>query len=485
MTPEQEARLDIDELLAACGWLVQDAARMNLSAGYGLAIREFPLSTGFADYLLYADGKAIGSIEAKPKGHTLTGTEIQSRKYTEGLPPELPAHRQPLPFHYESTGVETRFTSLLDPVPRSREVFAFHTPEELVRLADQPRSLRAGLKELPPLNPQGLWPAQIEAVEKLERSLAADRPRALIQMATGSGKTFTAATFCYRLIKHAGAQRILFLVDRNNLGRQAMGEMTAYQAPDAARPFGEEYNIQHLLSSAINPASRVVISTVQRLFSLLRGVEPPADLEEESMFELDTPFLQAPEPIGYNPDYPISTFDVIVIDECHRSIYNQWRQVLDYFDASLIGLTATPTAQTIGFFDQNLVFEYGHLRAVADGVNVDYQIYQIRTRITAEGATIEGKPGFYIPVRDRRTRQVRHRELDDDLVYAPNQLDRAVQNPNQIRTVIRAFRDRLFTEIFPGRREVPKTLVFAKDDNHAEEITRIIREEFERGNDFC
>ncbi|MCC7493996.1 MAG: DEAD/DEAH box helicase family protein [Fimbriimonadaceae bacterium] len=485
MTPEQEARLEIDALLAACGWQVQDFRSLHLSAAPGIAVREFPLATGHADYLLFAQGRAIGSVEAKPFGHSLTGTEGQARKYTEGLDAQVAAYGRPLPFHFESTGVETRFTNLLDPEPRSRGLFAFHTPAELIRLAGLDRQLRDALQHLPPLNTTGLWPVQVQAVQRLEQSLADSRPRSLIQMATGSGKTFTAATFCYRLVKHAGARRILFLVDRNNLGRQALREIGNYQAPDAARPFAEEFNIQHLRSQTIAEPSRLCISTVQRLFSMLRGTELDEAIEEESLFEAAQPATKEIEPIAYNPSYPISTFDFIVIDECHRSIYNQWRQVLDYFDASLIGLTATPTAQTIGFFDQNLVMEYGHQAAVADGINVDYQVYRIRTKITEQGATIEGQPGFYIPVRDRRTRQVRHQQLDDDLVYTAGQLDRDVQNPNQIRTVIRAFRERLFTDIFPGRTEVPKTLVFAKDDNHAEEITKIIREEFGRGNEFC
>ena len=173
------------------------------------------------------------------------------------------------------------------------------------------------------------------------------------------------------------------------------------------------------------------------------------------------------------------------MDECHRSIYNLWRQVLDYFDSFLIGLTATPTKQTIGFFNNNLVMEYGHEQAVADGVNVGFDVYRIRTRITEQGATLEGEPGRFIPHRDRRTRSKRYAELDDDLNYAPNQLDRDVVAEDQIRLVVRTFKQRLFTEIFPGRTEVPKTLVFAKDDSHAEDITRILREEFGKGNDFA
>lgn len=262
-------------MLAAAGWRVQDYAALNLGAGRGVAVREFPLKTGFADYLLIVDRKAIGAVEAKAAGITLSGIEPQSEKYSVGLPDVPPAWRRPLPFLYESTGIETYFTNGLDPEPRSRRVFSFHRPETLAAWAAAPATLRARLRSMPPLITAGLWGAQIEAITNLETSLAGDRPRALIQMATGSGKTFTAVSALYRLVKHAGAARALFLVDR------------------------------------------------------------------------------------------------------------------------------------------------------------------------------------------------------------------AVVTEDQIRTVIRTFRDRLFTEIFPGRREVPKTLIFAKDDDHAETIVRIVREEFGKGNDFA
>lgn len=246
--------------------------------------------------------------------------------------------------------------------------------------------------------------------------------------------------------------------------------------------------VQHLKKNTVDPAAKVVITTIQRLYSILRGEEEfPEDVEEGSLFEPTVAELLAPReavPVAYNPSVPIESFDVIVIDECHRSIYNVWRQVLDYFDAYLVGLTATPTKQTLGFFNQNLVQDYSHARAVADGVNVDYQVYRIRTRITEQGATLEGEPDFFVTKRDRRTRAKRYEELDEDLPYTAGQLDRDVVNLDQIRTVIRTFRDRL-PDIFPGRSEVPKTLVFAKLDSHAEDIVAVIREEFGKGNEFC
>lgn len=485
MTPEQKARQQIDRQLEAAGWQVQNFRELNISAARGVAVREFPLTTGFADYLLYADAKAIGVVEAKPAGHTLKGVETQSGKYVDGLPPGLPSHCLPLPFAYESTGEATQFTNTLEAHARSRAVFTFHRPEELIRLANLEEQVRTRLRHLPPLVPGAMWPVQIETVQNLENSLALNRPRALLQMATGSGKTFTAANICYRLIKHAGAQKILFLVDRNNLGEQALNEFQQFVSPLNGYKFTEEYPVQHLKRNTIAAAAKVSITTIQRLYSMLKGEEEfEEEREETSLFESDTSLIKEPLPVVYNPHIPIETFDFIVVDECHRSIYNVWRQVLEYFDAFLIGLTATPTNQTIGFFGGNLVQDYSHERAVVDGVNVGYQVYRIETKITQDGAALAREPGVFVPHRDRRTKSRKYKELDDDLTYTASELDRDVVSENQIRLVIRTFRDKL-PEIFPGRTEVPKTLIFAKTDLHAEDIVRITREEFGRGNDFC
>ncbi len=486
MTPEEKARRLIDQQLEACGWSVQDYRQMNISAGLGVAVREFPLSTGDADYLLYADGKVIGVVEAKPENHTLTGVELQSAKYATGLPKGLPHYHLPLPFAYESTGIETRFTNTLDPDARSREVFTFHRPEELIRWATLDSQLRANLRRLPELVTDGLWNVQIEAIHNLEESLAANRPRALIQMATGSGKTFVAVTASYRLIRFGRAKRILFLVDRNTLGTQAKNEFQQYISPYNNDKFTNEFPIQHLRRNTLEPAAKVCITTIQRLYSILKGEEEfKEENEETSMFEAATSLARESLPVVYNPKVPPETFDFIIIDECHRSIYNIWRQVLEYFDAFLIGLTATPTAQTIGFFHGNLVQDYGHEKAVVDGVNVGYDVYRIETSVTKNGAVLSKEPGQFVPHRDRRTRKKKLKELDNDLVYVPGDLDRDVVALDQIRLVVRTFRDRLFTEIFPGRTEVPKTLVFSKTDLHADDIVKIIREEFGRGNDFC
>ena len=482
MTPEEHAREHIDQLLEAAGWAVQDKKDLNLGAGLGVAVRYFPLQTGEADYMLFVNRKAAGVIEAKPEGYTLGGVAEQSAKYLIGLPETIPhVEGDKLPFAYESTGIETYFRDERDPDARSRRVFAFHRPETLKAWSEQPETLRARLRTMPPLIKEGLWDCQIEAIERLETSLRENRPRALIQMTMGSGKTYAAVTACYRLIKFADARRVLFLVDRTNLGEQTEKEFKQYATPDDGRKFTELYNVQRLTSNTIDPVNRVCISTIQRIYSMLKGRELDEEVEERSLYEMGAD--GEPLDVVYHPVIPPETFDFVIVDECHRSIYNLWRQVLEYFDAFLIGLTATPSKQTFGFFNQNLVMEYSHARAVADGVNVGFEVYRIRTQITEEGSTVEA--GHFITKRDKLTRRERIEQLDESLEYEQHQLDRSVVSPSQIRTVIRTFRDRLFTDIFPGRKVVPKTLIFAKDDSHAEDILHIVREEFGKGNEFA
>jgi type I restriction enzyme R subunit len=488
LAPEARARINIDKMLVSAGWIVQGRAEINLYAGRGVAIREYLLKGNIeADYLLFVDQKAVGALEAKPEGATLTGVEPQTAKYADGLPDDLDAPARPLPFLYESTGLETKFTNGLDPEPRSREVFSIHRPETLggwidaAGSATKAKTLRSRVRSLPDVDDSALWPAQTNAIVALEKSLAADRPRSLIQMATGSGKSFTAANESWRLIRHAGARRVLFLVDRANLGRQAEGEFERFRVPGDGRKFTELYTVQRLTSNHIDPAARVVICTIQRLYSILRG---ETDFDDE-LDELsgDAAVSVADIDVAYNSSIPPETFDIIIVDECHRSIYGVWSQVLSYFDAHIIGLTATPSKQTLGFFNQNLVFSYTHEEAVADNVNVDFDVYRIKTAISEQGATVE--KGTWLQVRDRATRKKRWEELEDDLTYAAADLNTDVVAEDQIRTVIAHFRDHFGTEMFPGRTTVPKTLIFAKDDSHAEDIVRIVREEFGKGNDFC
>ncbi len=496
--PEQQARLQIDAMLEAAGWAVQDKAAMNLAAADGVAVREFQTKAGPADYLLFLGNQLVGVVEAKKAGVTLSSVEAQTQAYAQTALRALQVPVRPLPFLYESTGVETWFTNGLDPDPRARRVFSFHRPATLRAWLDAELDRRAGkpgavpaptlqgrMRLAPALNTTGMWPAQIRAVQNLEQSVREGRPRALIQMATGSGKTFTAISSLYRLIKQGGARRVLFLVDRGNLGRQALKEFQSFTTPDDGRKFTELYNVVNLSHNKVDPVNKVVITTIQRLYSILKGDEDlDSEVEEGSAFTGGgAALVREPPPVVYNERLPPDFFDVVVIDECHRSIYSLWRQVLEYFDASLIGLTATPDKRTYGFFYKNVVSEYTHTHAVRDRVNVPFQVYEIRTRVSEQGAMVVAEPDTVVGKRDRQTREVRWEQLDQDLTYTASQLDRSVVVPDQIRTVLRTFKDKLFTDIFPGRREIPKTLIFAKSDDHAEDILRILREDWPMSNE--
>ncbi|MCE1178464.1 MAG: DEAD/DEAH box helicase family protein [Micrococcales bacterium] len=492
LAAEQRARVLIDRQLADAGWSVQDKKSLNLIAHQGVACREVVMKAGHGrvDYLLYVDRKVVGVIEAKPEGTTLSGVEWQSAVYANGLPAEAELKSITvdgrLPFVFEASGSETHFTNGYDPRPRARRIFNFPTPATLAKqirdaeAAPETPTWRAKVQHLPPLDTAPLRPAQITAIKGIEQSLAKQHhDRSLVQMATGAGKTYTAVTATYRLLKYGGFRRILFLVDRNNLAEQTIAEFQNYRTPDDGRRFTELYNVDKLTSAGMLGSSHVIVSTIQRVYSVLRG----QDVTEGDDPNLDDFLPDAPVTVTYSPEMPPEAFDLVIVDEAHRSIYGVWRGVLEYFDAHVVGLTATPGKQTFAFFRQNLVSEYTYPQSVADRVNVDFDLYRIRTQISEQGGAIEA--GTIVPKVDRRTRQQRLEAIEEDFEYTHKQLDRAVTAKSQIRLVLETFRDKLFSDIFPGRSTVPKTLIFAKDDAHAEEVVTTVREVFGKGNDFA
>jgi type I restriction enzyme R subunit len=481
MTPEQKARVNIDKMLTDAGYAIQDMSELNRTAALGVAVREYPTNSGEVDYLIFIGGEPVGVIEAKEenKGAILTTVADQSKRYAEsGL--KYYNGTSVIRFAYESTGVKTNFCDYADDKARSREVFSFHRPETLEEWLKDDATLRNRLRMFPAFDTTGFRKCQVTAIENLEASFSGNKPRALIQMATGAGKTFTAITAVYRLLKFAKAKRVLFLVDTKNLGEQAEQEFLNYLPNDDGRLFSELYNVRRLNSSYIPGDTKVCISTIQRMYSILRGEEMGEDAEQDNPNELkDT---GKPRDVAYNGKYPPEFFDFIIIDECHRSIYNIWQQVLDYFDAFLIGLTATPDSRTFGFFNKNIVSEYTHEQAVLDNVNVGRDgTYLIETEISGKGGKILKQ---VVEKRERLSRKRRWEQLDEDVDYAPSQLDRDIVNFTQIRTIIQAFAASWRT-LFPHRDELPKTLVFAKTDSHADDIIKAIREEFSEGNDFC
>lgn len=482
MTPEQKAREVIDQRLELAGWVVQDYRKANLGAGLGIAVREHPTDTGPADYLLYVNRKPVGVIEAKKDETILSAHETQTTRYANSTV-KWNKETKPLVFLFEATSQVIRFTDGRDPVPRAREIFHFFKPETLQQWYEQPESTRYQIRNnMPELPAANLRSCQIDAIHGLEKSLSNNRPRSLIHMATGAGKTFTAINAVYRLLNHGGAKRILFLVDTRNLGKQAQQEFHAFKPPGRESFFHENHIVQRLSSNTIDSAAEVCICTIQRMYSILSGQPIDESAEDVSLHEVKQLQKQA-KFVQYNPAVPVETFDFIIVDECHRSIYNLWKQVLDYFDAFLIGLTATPDKRTYGFFNENIVAEYSYEDSVLDGVNVGYDVYEIETDITRKGAKLQAKE--WVDHRDKLTRKKRWDQTEDDTNYNVKQLDRSVVNTSQIRQVIKAMKEAMETKIFPNRQEVPKTLIFAKTDSHADDIIQKVREVYDEGNAFC
>lgn len=483
MTPEQEARIVIDEKLKMSGWQVQNVNQLNLLAGLGVAVREFPTSTGPVDYVLFINGEPVGVIEAKKSsaGENITVVEEQSSRYANSTFKWINRDHS-IRFAYEATDKLVKFTDYKDIKYRSRKVFSFHRPEYLESLLQASDTIRNNMKHFPPLDPVGFRDCQINAINNMDVSFADNRPRALVQMATGAGKTFTAITEAYRLLKYGKMNRILFLVDTKSLGEQAEREFLAYTPSDDRRSFSQLYGVRRLKSSYIPNDVQICISTIQRMYSILKEEDLDESTEEESFNEYVTADSKAPKEVVYNEKYPPEFFDCIIIDECHRSIYNVWQQVLTYFDAFLVGLTATPDKRTFAFFNEKVVSEYRREQAIIDGVNVGEDIFLIETEVSQKGGHILKR---VIEYRDRLSREKRWEQMDEDLDYDKNKLDKDVVNPSQIRTVIKTFKENLFTSLFPRRKEVPKTLIFAKTDSHADDIINIVREEFGEGNEFC
>ncbi len=486
MSPEEKARLEIDKKLGQSGWIVQDMKELNLGVGLGVAVREFPTNTGPVDYALFIDGNPVGVVEAKKTevGEKITTVEEQSSRYANSTFKWVQQEYE-IRFAYEATDKLIRFTDYKDIKYRSRTVFSFFRPETLKNLLAAPDTIRNNMKHFPPLDGTGFRKCQIKAINNLDTSFAENRPKALVQMATGAGKTFTAITAAYRLLKYGKMKRILFLVDTKSLGEQAEREFLAYTPNDDLRNFSQLYGVRRLKDAHIPEDIQICVSTIQRMYSILKGEDLDEGAEEVPFDESVTAESKAPKEVVYNEKYPPEFFDCIIVDECHRSIYNVWSQVLTYFDAFIIGLTATPDKRTFAFFDENVVSEYTREQAIVDGVNVGEDVFIIETEITKNGARLMKQ---LIEYRDRLSRMMRWQQMDEDEDYSgarKSKLDKDVVNPSQIRTVIKTFKDNLFTSLFPNRREVPKTLIFAKTDSHADDIIQIVREEFGEGNDFC
>lgn len=487
LLPEQKARVKIDKVLESAGWTVV-ARDEYTNAINAQAVKENILQGNKeADYILYLDGKAIGVLEAKREDNQLgLAVAEQAQNYANILPIWVQTWKNPLPFIFLSNGNLLLFKDMREAKPCYKVLKKMFTPKELVQLAgDDIQSEYAKLPSLPPVGPKGLRECQFEAITNLELSFKQGLKKALIVLATGAGKTFTACTAAYRLLNYTSAKRVLFLVDRNNLGKQAEGEFGTYKLTETGNAFSDEYIVHRLRSVDKIGNASVVISTIQRLFAALTGQQiVDSDDDEESATDDDVSTGKQVQLTG-NVLLPPDFFDVIIIDECHRSIYGDWQQVLTYFsNAKIIGLTATPTPEAMAFFNKNRVVNYTLEKSIADGVNVPPRVYRIKTEISESGGTLN--EGEKVKKVSNLTGQGQNQKQKYDKDYTNTELDRSVVVPSQIETVVRAYKDAIFESLYPDRKKdwtmIPKTLFFAKKETHADDILAAINKVF--GEEF-
>lgn len=482
MTPEEKARVKIDRMFEEAGWQVvsRDEYTPNLTAA---AIKEGLLKHNLeADYFLFINGKAVGVLEAKRAEIDVDCDEVkgQAEKYVNNVPPIYAAYEKPLRIIYLSNGEKVLFYDYAKKDGNYIEINRIHTPKEIVDILGID-DFYAGL---PTLQKKGLRQCQFDAIKGLEESFRNGQKRALMVLATGAGKTYTACLAAYRYLSYTPMRRVLFLVDRNNLGKQAEGEFGTFRLTENKEPFNTIFGVNRLKSAKIPSDSNVVISTIQRLFSLLKG-DDVDDNDEESAFDDNEDNVVS---LPTNPLLPPDYFDLIIIDECHRSIYGNWRQVLDYFKtAKIIGLTATPIPETVAFFNNNIVVNYTLEDSIKDGVNVDHRTFRIRTEVTENGgAILQGDKTRQTTVYTGKTENVVWQENKN---YTREELNRSIINPAQIKLILETYRDSVYTEMFvdpqrePNFDYLPKTLIFALNENHANNIVKIAKDVFDRHDD--
>ena len=482
MTPEQKARKVIDKLFSNAGWQVLDRDHYapNISA---VALEEGLLNGNLeADYLLFLNGKAVGVLEAKKESVDVYAdwVKAQAENYVKKVPPTYQTIAKPLPLIYLSNGKTVLFKNGNIPESEYEEINRIHTPKEITRML----GFTDEYSGLPTLKKQGLRDCQFEAITELEKSFRSGQNRALMVLATGAGKTYTACLAAYRFLSYTPMRRVLFLVDRNNLGKQAEGEFGMFRLTETGDPFNTIFSVNRLRSGKIPSDSNVVISTIQRLFSLLKGEDVTDSDDDENYNDDESNIITLPE----NPNLPPDFFDLIIIDECHRSIYGSWRQVLNYFSsAKMIGLTATPAPETLAFFNHNRIVNYTLEKSIADGVNVDYRVFRIKTHAAEDGGAI--LEGERVKRVTRYNGEVKNVKTDEAKTYTSTELNRSIVNPAQIKLILETYRDAVYTQMFndpprePNIDYLPKTLIFALNDNHASNIVKIAKEVFGKEDD--
>lgn len=477
MLPEEKARVKIDQMFVDAGWKVvdRDFYTPTLTAA---AIREGLLKGNReADYFLFINGMAVGVLEAKREEVDVSSEMVcdQAELYARGVPECYKAYSRPLPIIYQSNGEETYFRDFREKDGDLILLNRIHSPKEIVKML----GIEDPYAGLPTLKEKGLRKCQYDAITELEGSFRAGQKRALIVLATGAGKTYTACLAAYRFLAYTPMKRILFLVDRNNLGKQAESGFGMFRLTENGDPFNTIYTVNRLKSAKVPSDSNVVISTIQRLFSLLTGKEIVDNDDDDQ--DTATGEVQLTGNISLPPDF----FDLIIIDECHRSIYGNWKKVLEYFNtAKLIGLTATPVPETKAFFNNNIVVNYTLEQSIVDGVNVYGRVYRIKTEATENGGAI--LKGDKLKRETRYTGKVETVRNEETKNYTREELNRSVINPAQIKLVLETYRNAVYTEMFtdpqrePNMDYLPKTLIFALNEIHANNIVQIAKEVFGR-----
>ena len=491
MLPEEKARIKIDKQLNNAGWDI--VSRQDYVPNYTMAIKEALMQGGNeSDYLLFIDNKAIAVVEAKREENDL-GDEVELQAENYAVTPENwygTWFDNLIPLVYLANGKKILFKNLLtDPDGDYIELKEMHSPKRMMQLINKTSEYGA----LPRIERNGLRDCQYNAEREFEKSIKQREKKALAILATGSGKTYLACLAAYRLLNYTPTRRVLFLADRNNLARQAETEFKLFNRTEKQQPLNDLYTINRLTKpDKIN--GDVIISTIQKLFAVLTGQttdEANEDEEDENNLNFDETDEQKAEPeidLGKDIKLPSDYFQFIIVDECHRSIYGKWQSVLKYFkDAKILGLTATPTPEAYAFFNDNIIEKYTYDDSVVDGVNVPARVYRIKTEQTEHGGAI--KSGDKVVETTRSGYKVNEYVTKEQIDFNPNQLDRSVVSPDQIRKNIESFRDSIYTDMFPERKAlweyIPKTLIFAKDDHHASEIVNIVKavfaEKFEDG----
>lgn len=480
MLPEEKARIKIDKQLTDAGW---DIVARDEYIPFNASAVEEALMQGNkeSDYLLFVDDKAIAVVEAKAEDNSLGDIVAQQAEWYSKNPQGWVGlwFANQIPFVYLANGNKIYFKNMLESDSEYVELSEMHSPKKMLQMIGKKSEYGA----LPRIEKKGLRDCQYEAEVKLEASLKAGRKKALAILATGSGKTYLACLASYRLLNYTPTKRVLFLVDRNNLARQTETEFSLFERTEKQKPMNELYQINRLTKPE-NIQGDIIISTIQKLFAVLTGqtiTEDDEDKEDEKLGLKDViknePDIVLGEDLKLPPDY----FQFIIVDECHRSIYGKWKAVLDYFkDAKVLGLTATPTPEAYAYFNNNIVEKYTYEDSVVDGVNVPARVYRIITNATVHGGTIN--QGETVTDVNRSGEMVDEYKAQQRTDYAPNQLDRSVINPNQIESVLKSYMESIYTDLYPEREDnwnyIPKTLIFAKDDNHATKIVEITKKVF-------